>query len=210
MFTVNVSAGELLDKYSILEIKLERIRDDKKKKCIRAEMDVLEGSVRPLLCEGGNLTLEYRLLKYVNTVIWDLNEVQEVKDAFDGRHIMEENNARFRVKRWINEKVGSALKEVKSYAGTEVWLDAKGECGSHMLNVLLFAQWAMLYHDTVYVVLDGHADDDLLELYREQICERNEDDRIKVVRDSELVRDGLQDVDATLVPREFLEIMVDH
>jgi len=211
MVKVEVSLGELLDKYSILEIKAEKIHDEKKLERVFEEMGELAETVLPLIgagAGGGVVAMEYRLLKYVNRVIWDLNDVYCALESFDGKRIMEENNARFRVKRWINERARSRLQEVKSYAGTRVWINAKGECGAHPLNVLLFAQWKMLYYDEVYVVLDGDIDDEILEVYRVQVEERGEDDRIFVVRDSEELHESTVDVDIALLPSEFTDILL--
>ncbi len=212
MVQVEVSLGELLDKYSILEIKAERIDDAAKRESVLQEMGVLAGTVLPFIRkeEGGVVELEYKLLKYVNRVIWDLNDIFCNEESFNGKKIMNENNARFRVKRWINERARSRLREVKSYAGTQVWVNAMGECGTHPLNVLLFAQWKMLYYDEVWIVLDGDAEDELMDVYRDQIEIRGENDRIFVVRDNEELHQGMVEVDMPAVPSEFLEIILEH
>jgi hypothetical protein len=209
MFTVNVSAGELLDKYSILEIKLERIGEGAKKKCVKEEMDELDQQVLPVLREHP-LQLEYKLLKHVNETIWDLNDMYCNMSTFNGKVIMEENNARFRIKRWINNKLNSHLQEVKSYGKTRVWVNAIGEPGTHPLNILLFAQWKMLYHDEVYIVISGETTDDDMGVYREQIRAHGDEGRIFVVRDHAELHEILVDADMTLVPSEFINIMLDH
>jgi hypothetical protein len=112
---IQVSIGELLDKYSILEIKLSKIKDFKKLKNIESEISCLSPVTEKYLSNLGKVYYEYRILKYINKLIWDFNEEANDSDTFNGKDIMDLNNARFRVKRWINEKCMSGIQEVKSY-----------------------------------------------------------------------------------------------
>lgn len=154
-----MSAGELLDKFSILEIKAERIGDETKRGLVRAEIAALEGVALPLIGVGCPAAREFALLKHVNERIWDMNESAAAEAAagagfFDGRRIMLENNARFRVKRRINNMAQSGLHEVKSYGDTCVWVDARGAKKAPAEDVVSFARWRGLYHDRVCVAVD--------------------------------------------------------
>ncbi len=117
--------GELIDKIAILEIKLERIEDEDKlknvklewKTLIRARDDAIEASP-----ELEKLTAD---LKESNERLWeiedDIRDCERDKDFGDrfvkfARGIYVNNDQRSRLKREINELLGSRLIEEKSYA----------------------------------------------------------------------------------------------
>ena len=69
MPSIQVSTGELLDKWSILEIKLIQFESNEKKEIIRIEMTILEGAVSDLFLDE-NVKNLYFELKDVNFEIW--------------------------------------------------------------------------------------------------------------------------------------------
>lgn len=122
---VEMSPGELLDKITILEIKRERITDAAQLRNIRAELDALEkarnGAVPPSE-ELARLTGE---LKSANERLWDVeNEIRLCERRGDfgprfielARSVYRENDHRSRVKRQINELLGSPIVEEKCYS----------------------------------------------------------------------------------------------
>jgi len=145
---IQVSLGEILDKYSILELKHERIAQDSKRHEIHLEMQEIYPHILPYMQE---LALEYRLLKYINGKIWDMNESYSNMMSFDGKPIMEENNARFRIKSRINIKGNSFLKEQKSYNPVQINI----QCSLSAADTILYAQYAYLYHDLVFIVVSN-------------------------------------------------------
>lgn len=201
-FQVQVSAGELLDKYSILEIKRERIQDEGKLQDIQREIDVLNDMALGLITQ---VRFEYALLKYINRVIWDLNDVCCGLKSFDGKHIMEENNARFRIKKKINTKTSSVLSEQKSYNQTAIFVDPC-ESVHDFEQVHIFSQFLALYYDQVYVLVPPDFDS---EARAHKLPELTKIDYTEYVTlsDSDIPKIKL---DLSLIPAEFSQIMLDH
>jgi hypothetical protein len=122
---VEVSPGELIDKITILEIKLERIKDSGKLANVRAEWETLtaarDGAVKPS-AELDRLAIA---LKRVNELLWEIeNDIRDCERAEDfgekfvalARRVYQNNDRRAQLKRQINELLGSRLIEEKSYA----------------------------------------------------------------------------------------------
>jgi phosphopantothenoylcysteine decarboxylase len=123
--TVEIAAGELVDKLTILAIKSERITDGEKLRNVHAELDALRAayarSVKP--CEElAALTAE---LKKVNERLWEVEDaIRACERAGDfgprfvalARSVYQHNDRRAAIKRRINEQLGSRLMEEKSYS----------------------------------------------------------------------------------------------
>lgn len=119
---IDVSIGEIVDKVSILEIKLEKIRDPAKLANIKKEFDLLLESMLSL-----GITLEsnvYRELKEINLRLWNIEDLIRKLDAESNfgdefircaRSVYNENDARAAVKRSINLLRGSEIIEEKEY-----------------------------------------------------------------------------------------------
>jgi hypothetical protein len=122
---VEISPAELIDKVTILELKLAYIIDDEKLDNVRREYDLLSGVLdnnvapTPLLDE---LRLQ---LKGANEVIWrveDLLREHEKRGDFGAefvelaRSAYRSNDERTSIKRRINQLLGSALIEEKSHS----------------------------------------------------------------------------------------------
>ena len=121
LMKIEVSNGELLDKLSILEIKLEKITDEDKLENIRKEYGLLVQTAKKIL--DGNDSL-YQKLKEANLKLWtiedrirDLEKKQEFGRPFveTARMVYFTNDLRARIKHEINVKTGSSLIEEKSY-----------------------------------------------------------------------------------------------
>ena len=121
---VPVSVGEVLDKITILQIKLARISDAKKRVNIQNELDAL----LPFVAGDGFITDEMQglmaQLKSVNEALWDIEDDIREKEAaksFDAefiklaRAVYVTNDKRAEIKKQINLATGSALIEEKSY-----------------------------------------------------------------------------------------------
>mgnify|MGYP001421518255 FL=1 len=122
---IELSVGELLDKISILQIKVERINDSSKLENIKKELSVLlslwEGSVYV----NHDLESEKNKLKLVNEELWDIEDKireKEREQVFDkefielARSVYITNDKRADIKKIINSKTGSELVEEKSYS----------------------------------------------------------------------------------------------
>ena len=121
---VPVSVGEVLDKITILQIKLAHISDANKRVNIQNELDAL----LPLVAGDGFATDEMQVLmaelKSVNEALWDIEDDIREKEAaksFDAefiklaRAVYVTNDKRAEIKKQINLATGSALIEEKSY-----------------------------------------------------------------------------------------------
>lgn len=125
MIAVEVSPGELLDKISILEIKLERISDEGARAFVRRELASLSSARAQAVPDLPSLKDATFELKRANETLWELEDaIRECERAqrFDARFvelarsIYRTNDHRAAVKRRINELLSSSIAEVKSYA----------------------------------------------------------------------------------------------
>ena len=119
-----ISAGELLDKISILEIKLVKISDEESLLEINKEYNSLkktQNSNIKLTKKLENLTKE---LKEVNLKLWDIEDNKRIceKNKDFGkvfvdlsRNVYLNNDKRAKIKSEINKLLGSNIKEVKQY-----------------------------------------------------------------------------------------------
>ena len=121
---IEVSIGEIIDKISILDIKLRNIIDENKLINIRNEYDYLT----KILNESGTFDLssdEYKELFKINLHLWeieDLIRIKEKEQSFDSefislaRKVYITNDKRAELKKELNIKYGSNFIEEKSYS----------------------------------------------------------------------------------------------
>ena len=123
---IEVSIGELVDKLSILEIKLEKIHDKEKKLNIQKEYKLLKIEYKKLLEKYADVDNYFLNIKEVNLDIWSMEEnIRELisQKKFDteyidmAREIQRKNDQRFEIKNEINKVFQSSLLEQKSYPG---------------------------------------------------------------------------------------------
>lgn len=117
---IPISIGELYDKYTILQIKKEKINSIDKLAYITAELIYLQ----PLI-EKFNLELEIiEKIKDVNNRLWEIEDnirIKELKQEFDeefinlARLVYKTNDERYSIKTMINNKFNSKIQEIKSY-----------------------------------------------------------------------------------------------
>ena len=119
-----ISVGELLDKISILEIKLEKIKDQAKLKFISDEHSILKDQLNKNVKSDDELEKLFQSLKSINSKLWVIedNKRQCEKDKDFGekfiklsRDIHFLNDDRAKIKLSINEHTGSKIKEIKEY-----------------------------------------------------------------------------------------------
>ena len=126
---IEVSNGEILDKVSILEIKLERITDVQKLSNIQNEWDALQNAVK-IIAGLANPKEEFHqavnALRATNEALWDVEDAlrlnEKTKDFGDAfialaREVYVLNDQRAALKSSINILTGSNLREEKSYEG---------------------------------------------------------------------------------------------
>jgi hypothetical protein len=120
---IEVSTGEILDKFSILIIKRSNINDDAKLDNVQKEMDEL----RPIfneLTKDKKIFTKYVDLAEVNKRLWDIEdeirECERYKDFGDrfielARSVYITNDERAKIKKEINLLTNSGIVEEKSY-----------------------------------------------------------------------------------------------
>ena len=119
---VEVAIGEIFDKITILDIKLERISDESRLTYVQGEKDVLEEALK---LEGVEIDSElYQELRDINMKIWDTEagfREKEAKQEFDDEFVQfarlnaKYNDERFLIKKRINEYYDSPVREQKAY-----------------------------------------------------------------------------------------------
>lgn len=122
---IPTSWGELLDKITILEIKLLKITEELAQKHIKLELEALCKIQIQLPKTDQKMIDLIKDLSTINQSLWDiedrLREKERLKE-FDAdfialaRSVYIENDKRSKVKRQINEYLGSELVEEKSYS----------------------------------------------------------------------------------------------
>lgn len=122
---VPVSPGELIDKITILEIKAERIAEPVKRANVRRELALLRATRDASVTVTPGLAELARELGAVNETLWTIEDdirERERQGVFDSafvalaRAVYRTNDRRAEIKRRINDLLGAALIEEKSYA----------------------------------------------------------------------------------------------
>jgi hypothetical protein len=118
---IEVSNGEIIDKLTIIQIKLERITDKVKLKNLKKEFDELSTVTSAILSTSDPL---YKALYEVNCELWDIEDrIRDFERNKDfGKEFIEtarsvyfRNDRRAEIKREINIRTFSGLIEEKSY-----------------------------------------------------------------------------------------------
>ena len=119
-----ISAGELLDKISILEIKLNKIKDHVLLNEVKKEYEILNETKNKNISFSEKIDILYKNLKETNKKLWEIeNKVRlceknsDFKEKFIqiSRDIYFANDRRSKIKLEINKILGSNIKEVKQY-----------------------------------------------------------------------------------------------
>ncbi|MBH88637.1 MAG: hypothetical protein CMF71_08955 [Magnetovibrio sp.] len=122
--SVPIAPGELIDKITILEIKLERISAQTKLVNIKKELDVLTSAYNESIPISDKLKQLMNELKSVNEDLWDIEDdirscerIEDFGDSFIklARSVYITNDKRMGIKRAINDLLGSEIVEEKSY-----------------------------------------------------------------------------------------------
>ena len=119
-----ISAGELLDKISILEIKLDNIKDKESLIEINKEYESLMKTKNSNFEITKGLQVLISQLKEVNMKLWTIENEKRIceKNKDFGKTFIElarnvylNNDMRAKIKSEINKLLGSNIKEIKKY-----------------------------------------------------------------------------------------------
>lgn len=119
-----ISAGELIDKITILEIKKAKITDKIKLVDVQKELSSLNKSMEQFIPDLSQISKHKNQLKEINLKLWDIENgkrASEKNNEFGeefiklAREVYKTNDERARIKLAINNSLGSNIKEVKSH-----------------------------------------------------------------------------------------------
>jgi len=119
-----ISAGELIDKITILEIKKTKINDGDKLKDIEKELSSLNDTLKNSIFDKSKIKESINKLKSINLKLWDIENGKRLAEKNNdfgekfielSRSVYKNNDERAKIKLEINNILGSNIKEVKSY-----------------------------------------------------------------------------------------------
>ena len=119
-----ISAGELIDKITILEIKKIKINDSNKLKDVEKELSALISTFNQSIADSSKIQHLIDNLKLINLKLWDIESKKRLaeknKDFGEkfielARNVYRNNDERSKIKLEINNILGSNIKEVKSH-----------------------------------------------------------------------------------------------
>ena len=119
-----ISAGELIDKITILEIKKVKITNKDKLIEIEKELLSLSETSKKFIPDNTEILKFKYSLKDINLKLWDIEDAKrsaEKNNEFGkefielARKVYKFNDERAKIKLAINNSLGSNIKEVKSY-----------------------------------------------------------------------------------------------
>lgn len=150
MFTLPVSIGEALDKLTILDIKIEKIKDPERNKHCKVEYDILYDKLKESVHEN---KFYYNKLKEINKTIWEIQEPirENLNDnAQKCIDILNFNDSRFRIKDILNRKANSIIQEQKGYPLTKVLVIPHQGLGDHV-NIIGAVRYLSTIYDEVHL-----------------------------------------------------------
>ena len=121
---VEISAGELIDKITILEIKKSKISNKEKLLEVEKELLILNKTIKENITGFSQISNLRDRLKEINLTLWDIENGKrkaEKENNFNeefvklARNVYKFNDERAKIKLEINNKLGSNIKEVKSF-----------------------------------------------------------------------------------------------
>ena len=122
---IPASAGELIDKITILEIKLKNIVDPVKNRNVAVELAALSKCFEENIIQSNEIEELKTNLKQVNGALWNIeDDIRQCEQAGEfgeqfvelARSVYRQNDKRAALKKEINILLGSSIIEEKSYA----------------------------------------------------------------------------------------------
>ena len=119
-----ISAGELIDKITILEIKKEKINHSEKLKIIEKELLSLNDTFEKSVPDSSKVVSLIDQLRAINLKLWDIENGKRLAEKNNdfgetfillARSVYKENDKRSKIKLEINNILGSNIREIKSH-----------------------------------------------------------------------------------------------
>ena len=120
-----ISAGELLDKISILEIKISKVKNEADLKEINKEYKILKEVESLHIIHTEEINKLFNEIKDVNITLWNIEDKIRIcekdklfeKDFVElSRGVYKNNDRRASIKSEINKMLGSNIREIKQYS----------------------------------------------------------------------------------------------
>jgi hypothetical protein len=147
-----VSFGEAIDKLTILDIKCDKIKDNRKND-VQKEYDILYKELKDFTQEYDSL---YKSMKKINLLIWEQMDVLRDGNTSNKdymklcRECIDTNDIRFRIKNKINLISKSSIKEQKSYKINTLLLTIN--CNNNIIPLLLKPiKYLSFMHDKIII-----------------------------------------------------------
>ena len=148
-----VSLGEAIDKITILDIKLERINDHRKKDILN-EYTLLYDKLREPISKYSQL---YNSMKKINIDIWNMMDILRDENISEEKYLkvckecIEYNDIRFRIKNKINYISNSHLKEQKGYRINRLELNINIDVISSIV-LLDIVKYLSFIYDEIHII----------------------------------------------------------
>ncbi len=151
-----VSLGEALDKLTILDIKTEKLKENRLKE-VKKEYDILYDNLKSFVEEH---SFYYSILKKINLKIWEMQDEFRYDRNFRVKNKIElckkiivDNDRRFRVKKKINDVTKSFLKEQKGYKQKKAFITTHLGVGDHITTIGMVRYLSTCYDKVTVVCL---------------------------------------------------------
>jgi hypothetical protein len=150
MLHLPVSYGEAIDKLTILDIKMDKIKDSRRED-VENEYRALYTQLRAIV---QRIDFYYKALKQINLQIWNDQDTfryssnQTIKNKLCSK-IIEDNDARFRIKHKINKILCSFLKEQKGYNPNAYHIQYADNIDSNLLESII--KYQSIFNDKVVI-----------------------------------------------------------
>ena len=194
-----VSLGEAIDKITILDIKLDKIIDNRKTD-VQKEYDLLYEKLKEFIIKYENL---YKTMKKVNLLIWDMMDILRDGNVDEESYLkvckecIEYNDIRFRVKNKINYVSKSLLKEQKSYKINRLIIVINKESNTKEIFLNIIKYLSFIYDEIIIMsefnldYLKKYFNYDITILFKSTVETEIIDYKCRVVIEKEYIEDEL-------------------
>ncbi len=156
--TLPVSLGEALDKLTILDIKLRRIKDNRRN-AVQHEYNLLYEKLGDYITK---YNFYYKLLININEQIWDDQDIVRGVKSDDVAYvqlcnkILDCNDMRFRIKNKINQLSDSSIKEQKGYALKKAFFISHMGLGDVINQIGAIRYFSLIYDELIVFVKENY------------------------------------------------------
>ena len=194
-----VSLGEAIDKLTILDIKLDKITDNRKLD-VKKEYEILYEKLKDFIEKYQNL---YNTMKKVNLLIWDMMDTLRDGDVDEKLYLkvckecIEYNDIRFRVKNKINYVSNSLLKEQKSYKINRLIIVINKESNNNEIFLNIIKYLSFIYDEIIIMsefnldYLKIYFNYDITILFKSTVETEIIDYKCRVIIEKEYIEDEL-------------------